>query len=95
MALSVAPERTEASFYRTATGVELDLVLDLPNGQRWAIEVRRGLATTDRALHMAFEDVEPDRAIILHGREDRFPKGAGLEAMGLAALLSELVGIAG
>ena len=95
MALGVAPERTEASFYRTATGVELDLVLDLPNGQRWAIEVRRGLATTDRALHMAFEDVEPDRAIILHGREDRFPKGAGLEAMGLAALLSELVGIAG
>ena len=95
MALGVAPERTEASFYRTATGVELDLVLDLPNGQRWAIEVRRGLATTDRALHMAFEDVEPDRAIILHGREDRFPKGGGVEAIGLAALLSDLAVMAG
>ena len=87
-------ERTEASFYRMATGVELDLILDLPNSRRWAIEIRRGLATTDRALHTAFEDVKPDRASIVHGREDRFPKGAGIEAMGLTALLSDLASIA-
>ena len=88
--LRAMPERTEASFYRTATGVELDLILDMPNSRRWAIEVKRGLATMDRALHTAFEDVKPDRAIILHGREDRFPKGAGVEAMGLSELLSDL-----
>ena len=93
--LRAVPERTEASFYRTATGVELDLVLDMPNNRRWAIEIRRGLATTDRALHTAFDDVKPDRAIIVHGREDRFPKGAGVEAMGLSALLSELAALAG
>lgn len=93
--LRAVPERTEASFYRTATGVELDLVLDMPNNRRWAIEIRRGLATTDRALHTAFDDVKPDRAIIVHGREDRFPKGAGVEAMGLSAVLSELAALAG
>ena len=94
-ALRAMPERTEASFYRTATGVELDLILDMPNNRRWAIEVKRGLATTDRALHVAFEDVKPDRAIILHGREDRFPKGGGVEAMGLSGLLSDLAAAAG
>ncbi len=93
--LRAVPERTEASFYRTATGVELDLILDMPNSRRWAIEVRRGLATTERALHTAFEDVKPDRAIILHGREDRFPKGAGVEAMGLSGLLSDLAAAGG
>ena len=93
--LRAVPERTEASFYRTATGVELDLVLDMPNNRRWAIEIRRGWATTDRALPTAFDDVKPDRAIIVHGREDRYPKSAGVEAMGLPTLLSQLIALAG
>lgn len=92
-ALRTAPERTEASFYGTATQVEVDLVLDLPGGRRWAIEVKRGLATMERALRVAFDDVAPDRAIIVHGREDSFPKGGGVEAMGLRAFLDELQGL--
>jgi len=35
----VAPKRCGAWFYCTATGAEMDLVLDFANGQRWAIEV--------------------------------------------------------
>ena len=88
--LRVVPERTEASFYGTATKVEVDLVLELPNGRRWAIEIKRGLATMDRALRVAFDDVRPDRAIVVHGRDGRFPKGGGVEAMDLAALLDDL-----
>ena len=88
--LRAAPSRTEPSFYRTATGVEVRLVLELPNRERWAIEIKRGLATVDRALHTAFDDIQPDRAIILHGREGRFPKGGGIEAMNLRTLAEEL-----
>ena len=88
--LRVAPERTEASFYGTATKVEVDLVLELPKGQRWAIEIKRGLATMDRALRVAFDDIRPDRAIIVHGREGRFPKGGDVEAMDLATVLKDL-----
>ena len=92
--LRVVPERTEASFYGTATKVEVDLVLELPNGQRWAVEIKRGLATMDRALRVAFDDIEPDRAIVVHGREGRFPKGGGVEAMDLDALLDDLRALA-
>jgi hypothetical protein len=92
--LRAAPERTEASFYRTATGVEVDLVLELPGDQRWAIEIKRGLATTDRALHTAFKDVQPERAIIIHGRDERFPKGGGIEAMSLRMVADELAALA-
>ena len=35
--LAVAPARTEASFYRSAGGAEIDLVLDIPKHGRWAI----------------------------------------------------------
>ena len=88
--LRAAPERTEASFYGTATKVEVDLVLDLPGGERWAIEIERGLATINRALRVAFDDVQPNRAVIVHGREDRFPKGDEVEAMDVGSLLAEL-----
>ena len=37
--LAAAPDGTDASFYRTSAGAEIDLVLDLPGDQRWAIEV--------------------------------------------------------
>jgi uncharacterized protein len=40
--LNCAPERTQASFFRTVAGAEIDLVLDFPGGQRWAVEVKRG-----------------------------------------------------
>lgn len=92
--LHIVPERTEASFYGTATKVEVDLVLELPNGQRWAVEIKRGLATMDRALRVAFDDLQPDRAIVVHGREGRFPKGGGVEAMDLGALLDDLSALA-
>ena len=91
--LLVAPERTEASFYRTATGVEADLVLELPNRQRWVVEIKLGRATADRALHVAIEDVQPDRAFIVHGDNVRFPAGRGIEAIGLHELARELAAL--
>ena len=91
--LRAAPARTEPSFYRTATGVEVDLVLEMPNRERWAIEIKRGLATMDRNLRTAFEDVEPSRAIVLHGHKDRIPKGGGVEAMSLRMLAEELASL--
>ena len=41
--LSVAPYPTKASFYRTAAGAEIDLILELPGGKKWVIEVKSGL----------------------------------------------------
>lgn len=34
--LSVAPPETQAGYYRTSAGAEMDLALDLPGGERWA-----------------------------------------------------------
>jgi hypothetical protein len=89
--LRAAPERTQASFYRTATGVEVDLVLGLPRGHVWAVEVRRGLApTVDRGLRIALEDLRPDRAFLFYSGDERYPKGEGIEAVGVRDLATEL-----
>ena len=89
--ICVAPPRTSASFYRTAAGAEIDLVLDLPGDRRWAIEVKRGSAAKlSRGFHHAMEDLAPDRAFIVHSANDRYPKGDGIEAIGLRELATEL-----
>ena len=60
--LRAAPERAKASFYRTAAGAEIDLVLEMPGGRLWAIEIKRGLAPKlDRGFHHAREDLDPER----------------------------------
>jgi predicted AAA+ superfamily ATPase len=91
--LRVAPARTEASFYRTSVGAEVDLVLDLPGHRRWAIEVKRGtVPSVSRGFHSALSDLEPARAFVVHSGVDRYPKGEGIEAIGLRALAEELLG---
>ncbi|MDP6352600.1 MAG: ATP-binding protein [Alphaproteobacteria bacterium] len=92
--LAAAPPRTMASFYRTAAGAEIDLVLDLP-GRRglWAIEIKHGLtASPSRGFHHAREDLKPKRSYLVHSGDDRYPITKDVEAIGLremAALLAE------
>ena len=92
--LGVAPSRTQAFFYRTAAGAEIDLVLDM-GGRRglWAIEIKRGTAPKiEKGFRLARADIEPARSFIVHSGEDRYPKGDGIEAIGLAEMLGEFAG---
>jgi uncharacterized protein len=89
--LAVAPERTLATFYRTSAGAELDLVLDLPAGERWAVEVKRGLtAKPEKGFHIACEDLKPSRRLVVYSGEMRYPLSAEVEAVGLRDLAEQL-----
>ena len=90
--LAVASDRTIASFYRTAAGAEIDLVLKLP-GKRglWAIDIKRGVAARpEQGFHNAREDVNPTRSFVVHPGEERYPISEGVEAIGLKQLASIL-----
>ena len=91
--LRAAPRRTRASFYRTATGVEIDLVLELPGDHVWAIEIKRGSAgAPGKRIRIALEDVKPDRAFLVYGGTERYPLPGGVEAIGLCSMAEELAG---
>lgn len=52
--LTLTPQRGQAFFHRTAGGAEIDLVIDHPGGERWAIEVKRSLMPAlSRGVHQA------------------------------------------
>ena len=89
--IAAAPAGTEPFFYRTSAGAELDLVLRLPDGGLWAIEVKRTTAPkVSRGFHLAVEDIGAVRRILVYAGEREVPGGNGLRAMPLAAAISQL-----
>ena len=89
--LGAPPERVNAWFYRTAAGAEIDLVLEMPGGKLWAVEIKRNLAPKlDRGFHNAREDLEPARSFVLYPGDERYPKSEGVEVIGLSELASLL-----
>ena len=85
--LAAAPEGTEAHFYRTSNGTEVDLLLTLPNGKLWAVEIKRHAAPkVERGFHSACDDLRPARRFVVYPGTDRFRLDAHTEATGVVAL---------
>jgi predicted AAA+ superfamily ATPase len=85
--LAVAPFGTQASFYRTAAGAEVDLVLTFPGGSSWAIEIKRSKAARPgKGFHIALKDLQPERAFVVHAGDARHPVAEGVEALGIREL---------
>ena len=92
--IATLPARARASFYRSAAGTEIDLVLTLPGHRRpWAIEVKRGRSPRlERGFHHACEAVDPERRLVVCGTEEPFSVKDGIEAIGLHGMLELLRG---
>ena len=92
--IRAAPERMQASFYRTATGVEADLVLELPADRLWMIEIQRSLAPkVSRGLRVAVDDLGPHQTFIAYPGAERYPVAPNIEVVGFRELAEELAGM--
>ncbi len=93
--LSFAPARTAASFYRTAAGAEIDLILELPGKHGlWAIEIKSGLnVAVSKGFHLARQDLKPNRAFVVYAGNDRYPLSESVEAIGVRELAETLGGL--
>jgi hypothetical protein len=91
--IASAPEGFEAYYYGTSGGAEIDLLLHLPGGRMWAIEVKRSLAPRpERGFHTACADLNPVRRFVVYPGAERFPLGQDVEAVSLSDLATELHG---
>ena len=87
--IAAMPDGAQATFYRSAAGAEIDLVLELPGHKKpWAIEIKRGRnPKLERGFHHAREDIKPERCIVVCGAEESYSLGNGIEAMSLPSIL--------
>ena len=91
--LAASPEGTAASFYRTAAGAEIDMILERPQGDLWAIEIKRGLAPRlEKGFHQGRADLNPSRSFVVYPGTERYPLASGVEAIGLPEMLRLLQG---
>lgn len=90
--LAVAPERTKASFYRTAAGAEIDLLLEFGKQDgTWAIEIKRSLAPKiEKGFHHAIEDLTPSKIFVVYPGTDRYPKSKEIEVINIFDLAREV-----
>jgi hypothetical protein len=92
--IGVAPALTLASFYRTAAGAEIDLLLEIPGHGLWAFDIKRSpAAKPEKGFYLACEDLKPSRQFLVHSGRDRYPIDRAFNAIGLvemAGILAEL-----
>jgi hypothetical protein len=92
--INCAPAWTTPYFYRTSAGAEIDLLLELPGSELWAIEIKRSLSPKiERGFHIACDDLEPARRLVVYSGEERVPLPHDVEAVGLRALARELAAL--
>ena len=90
--IGAAPRGTDAFFYRTRAGAEIDLLLLLPNLELWAVEVKRSSAPrVPRGFRIATADVGATRSFIVHPGTGAYPLGDDIVATSLPALMKRLV----
>jgi predicted AAA+ superfamily ATPase len=90
--LSAASTTTQAWFYRTAVGAEIDLVLEIAPKERWAIEIKRSVSDPkpSKGFYIGCEDVKAKRQIVLYPGNETFKLDVKTTVMPLQALLAEL-----
>ncbi|WP_158971461.1 ATP-binding protein [Chachezhania sediminis] len=89
--IAAAPRGTEAFFYRSSAGAEIDLLLQLPGGALWAIEVKRTTAPkVSRGFHIAAEELSAAERILVYADGRNVPSQGGLRAMSLIAAMEKL-----
>jgi predicted AAA+ superfamily ATPase len=89
--LACAPSTVQGHFYRSSGGAEVDLLLSWPNGELWAIEIKRSLSPkVERGFHAACADLNPTRKWVVYPGAEAYPLGNDIEAVPLSALCAQL-----
>jgi predicted AAA+ superfamily ATPase len=84
--LACAPDGVQGHFYRSSSGAEIDFLLAWPNGELWAIEIKRSLAPRlERGFHSACADLKPARKLVIYPGAETYRLAEDIEAMNPAS----------
>jgi predicted AAA+ superfamily ATPase len=81
-------DKWQYSYYRTTTQTEIDLVLEGPGNQVWAVEIKRSAAPSlKKRFHKACDDIGVTKKFLVYSGTERFPVTGDTEAIGLIEFL--------
>ncbi|MFT5115029.1 MAG: putative AAA+ superfamily ATPase [Parasphingorhabdus sp.] len=89
--LSICPRHVDAYFYRTATGVEIDLLLS-HGDELMAIEIKRSTAPTlSKGFHVACEDIKPTSKWVVHLGDDEYKLPDNITVLPLESMMKAVI----
>lgn len=89
--LGNAPATADASFFRSSSGAEIDLLLEMPGAELWAIEIKRGLVPkVERGFHHACEDLAPNRKFLVYSGQEAYQKPREVQVISLPDMVREV-----
>ncbi len=79
------------SYYRTSAQAEIDLVLEGPRREVWAIEIKCSIAPqVGKGFHLASQDIHATKRFVIYPGSERFPLGREIEPLSLIKFLQVL-----
>ena len=92
--IASAPCGTEASFYRSSAGAEIDLILKFPHAETWAIEIKRTTSPkVTRGFHISADELEVSERVLVYAENRELPGPDGVRAMSLLNALERLADV--
>lgn len=89
--LNQIDDKWEYSYYRTSNQAEIDLVLQTPDNEVWAIEIKNSSAPKlTRGYYEACKDVKATHKWVVNANNDRYPLAQKTEVIGLIEFLDLL-----
>ncbi len=91
--LAALPATARSTFYRSAAGAEIDLVIEFNAKERWAIEIKRSMSNPapQKGFYIGCEDIRATRQIVLYPGDERYRLDAKTEVMPLSIFLSDVL----
>jgi predicted AAA+ superfamily ATPase len=91
--LDALPATARSTFYRSAAGAEIDLVIEFNSKERWAIEIKRSISNPapNKGFYIGCEDIRATRQIVLYPGDERYRLDAKTEVMPLRIFLSDVL----
>lgn len=90
---AVIDSRWQVSHYRSATQVEVDLILQTPNNETWAIEIKRSSAPKiSRGYYEACKDIQAGKQFVVVPESEGYLLKGGAEVIGLMEIIAVLRG---
>jgi len=94
--LSQCPRWITPYYYRTVTGVEVDLFLEIKNKKRFAIEIKRTLTPeVTKGFRTACEDLDATHKFYVYPGKEKFPMAKDVWAIPLIEMMELLRSEAG
>ena len=83
-------DKWQASYYRTSAQAEIDLVLEGPNNQTWAIEIKRSLSpSTSKGFYYACDDIGATHKFIIYPGQESYPTKNNIKVIGLIEFIKQ------